>query len=152
MKIIRKLEAMIAIAVIGLIPLFFSAAALAGEKDASAKKVKKETKEAFEAIRDYSADRRDEAVKEVRQAMDELDANIDAMAARIQNKWSEMDLDAREQAMAAMKSMRRQRNDLAEWYGGMKHSSAGAWEEVKKGFVDSYETLKESFDKAADKF
>jgi len=36
----------------------------------------------------------------------------------------------------------------AEWYGGLKHSSAESWEQVKTGFVKSYEVLKESFAKA----
>jgi hypothetical protein len=37
-------------------------------------------------------------------------------------------------------------------YGGMKHSSAKAWEQVKKGFLDSYESLSKAFDKAVKSF
>ena len=59
---------------------------------------------------------------------------------------------ARQQARETMKDLQRKRNDLAEWYGGMKHSSAAAWEEVKKGFAESYDTLKQSFERAREKF
>jgi hypothetical protein len=34
----------------------------------------------------------------------------------------------------------------------MKHSSADAWDQVKKGFVDSYDALANAFDKAEDEF
>jgi hypothetical protein len=34
----------------------------------------------------------------------------------------------------------------------MKHSSANAWEHVKKGFLDSYEALSEAYDKAVKEF
>src|SRR5260221_336005 len=41
-----------------------------------------------------------------------------------------------------------QRDEAAEWYGGLKHSSAESWEQVKAGFVKSYEVLRQSFAKA----
>jgi hypothetical protein len=34
----------------------------------------------------------------------------------------------------------------------MRHSSAGAWEEVKKGFAESYDRLERAFKKAKRKF
>lgn len=39
-----------------------------------------------------------------------------------------------------------------EWYGGMKHSSAGAWNQMKKGFSDAYQSLYDSWKKATDEF
>ena len=41
---------------------------------------------------------------------------------------------------------------LAEWYGGLKHSSSNAWEDVKTGFLESYHQLQGAFDKAAQEF
>ena len=55
-------------------------------------------------------------------------------------------------ARATLDALRRQRNELAEWYGGLKHSSAESWEQVKAGFVKSYEVLRESFAKARKEF
>ena len=37
---------------------------------------------------------------------------------------------------------------LAEWYGGIKHSSDNAWDTVKQGFADAYRTLSESLAEA----
>src|SRR5882762_7446781 len=56
--------------------------------------------------------------------------------------------EAIKNAKAALDELRRERNEAAEWYGGLKHSSAESWEQVKTGFVKSYEVLKESFAKA----
>jgi hypothetical protein len=63
-----------------------------------------------------------------------------------------MDQAARKKTRATLNALRRQRNEAAEWYGGLKHSSAEAWEQVKAGFVQSYEVLKESFTKAGKEF
>jgi len=35
---------------------------------------------------------------------------------------------------------------------GLKHSSAEAWDQVKKGFVDSYDAPANAFDKAENEF
>jgi hypothetical protein len=74
------------------------------------------------------------------------------MDARIEKKWDKMDKSARKQAKASLNAMRRQRNDLAEWYGALKHSSADAWEQVTNGFVKSYQTLRDSFAGAKEEF
>jgi len=51
-----------------------------------------------------------------------------------------------------LKSLRKKRNELAEWYGGMQHSSAKAWEHVKRGFLKSYEALSKAYEKAVKEF
>jgi hypothetical protein len=49
-------------------------------------------------------------------------------------------------------ALRKQRNEVAEWYGGLKHSASNAWEDVKKGFLKSYQALRDTFDKAHSEF
>jgi hypothetical protein len=41
---------------------------------------------------------------------------------------------------------------VAEWFGAMRYSSENAWDNMKEGFLDSYQELKESLEKAADRF
>ncbi len=129
-------------------------AGIAGETDdkATLKKAQKEVAEAAQAIKNYSADQRDEAVKKVKSSLDALDASIDRLQASIDKKWDQMSQTSREKARATMKKLRKQRNQVAEWYGGMKHSSAGAWDQMKKGFSDAYESLHDSWKKAAAEF
>jgi hypothetical protein len=142
---------MVFIVVLSVVFLMFAGISFAAQKaggKTGQKEVSQEVKEAIEAIKNYSADQRDEAVKKVKVAMDRLDARIQGMEDRLDKKWDQMDQTGREKARSAMQSLRQKRTQLAEWYGAMQHSSANAWEDVKKGFLDSYESLSKAFDKA----
>src|SRR6266704_1396699 len=89
-----------------------------------------------------------EARKQAKAALDDVDARIRRMERKLDNEWDKMDKAARRNSRSTLNALRRERGELAEWYGGLKHSSAESWEQVKAGFVKSYETLKESFAKA----
>ena len=125
-----------------LIPASFAAEP---EGKTTAKDVTQKVKETGQTIKSYSFEQRDEAVRKAKAELDDLDARIERMDTQIEKKWDKMDKSARKQAKASLNAMRRQRNDLAEWYGALKHSSADAWEQVKTGFVKSYQTLRDSF-------
>ena len=115
---------------------------------ATAKDVSKKAGETGRAIKDYTVLQRDEALKQAKAALDDVDARIRRMERKLDSEWDKMDQVARRKSRAALNALRRERGELAEWYGGLKHSSAESWEQVKAGFVKSYEVLKESFAKA----
>lgn len=114
--------------------------------------VKKEMSEFIETVKGYSVGQKDEALKDIKVTMDALDVKIDTLENRLAQKWDKMDQESREQARKYMAELRRQRQELSEWYGGMKYSTLQAWEEVKKGFVDSYYRLGVAFEKAGSEF
>jgi chromosome segregation ATPase len=118
----------------------------------SANEVQSEVADAAEAIRDYTADRRDEAVQEVKEALQALDERIDRLESRIDEDWERMSQASRKQTRAAIKELRKQRSKVAEWYGGLKYSSAETWEHVKQGFSDAYQALSSAWDKAENEF
>ncbi|MFW6114756.1 MAG: hypothetical protein ACOC6E_00505 [Thermodesulfobacteriota bacterium] len=122
------------------------------EDETTSKQVSKEVKEALEAVKQYSAEQRDEALNKVGIAIENLDARIADLEKRMEQKWDSMDQAAREKARDTLKSMRQKRNNLAEWYGGMKHSSSQAWKHVKEGFLKSYDALLGAYDKAKQEF
>ena len=127
------------------------AAETSGNKT-TAKDVSRKVDEAGQAIKNYTVVQRDEAIKKAKAALDDLDVRIGRMERKLDNEWERMDQAARKKARAAQNALRRERNEAAEWYGGLKHSSAESWEQVKAGFVKSYEVLKESFTKAGKEF
>jgi hypothetical protein len=129
----------------------FSAEPTAGEMTGK-KEVGQEMREAAEAIKSYSAGQRDEAVKKGKTLLDDLDLRIERMKSKIGQNWDRMDASARKKATASLEAIQKQRVEVAEWYGSLKQSSAGAWEGVKKGFVESYQSLHDTFDQAAEKF
>ena len=123
----------------------------AGDKT-TAKDVSKKAGETGRAIKDYTVAQRDEAINNAKAALDDVDARIRRLERKLDNEWDKLDQATRKKARATLAALRRERNEVAEWYGGLKHSSAESWEQVKAGFVKSYEALRESFAKARKAF
>jgi len=118
----------------------------------TAKDLSRKAGETGRAMKDYTVAQRDEAIKQAKAALDDVDARIRRMERKLDNEWDKMDQAARRRSRAALNALRRERGELAEWYGGLKHSSAESWEQVKAGFVKSYEVLRQSFAKARKEF
>ncbi len=112
-------------------------------------KAQQEAGNTADSIEDYTAAQRDAAVKKAKAMSDDLDARIADLKTRIERKWDQMDQSARQKARKAMDELVKKRNEVAEWYGGLKHSSPRAWADVKEGFVKSYHALQDAFDKAS---
>lgn len=103
--------------------------------------VEKEWAEAMESIMSYSEGQRDEAVKKAESLPDSMDSRIDKMESQAESQWNDMSKEARMKRQEALQSLRRQRSELSEWYGGMKRGSKSARADVKKGFSDAYNAL-----------
>ena len=131
-------------------PLCVAADAPGGKTTAT--DVSKKAAETGRAIKDYTVAQRDEALTQAKAALDDVDARIRRMERKLDDEWDKMDQVARRKSRAALNALRRERGELAEWYGGLKHSSAESWEQVKAGFVKSYEVLRQSFAKARKEF
>ena len=124
----------------------------AAEPSGTTANISKKADEAGRAIKDYTVAQRDDAIKNAKAGLDDLDRRIGRMERKLDSEWEQMDQAARKKARATLDALRRDRNEAAEWLGGLKHSSAESWEQVKAGFVKSYEVLKESFAKARKQF
>ena len=145
----RKLMVLFLTAILwsGVAPAATTADEAAAEQDVS-----KKIEEAMAAIKHYSVAQKDDAMQKSKLALAELDKRIDKLERRMKKDWQKMDKAAREAAQATLKKLRKQRAELAKWYDEVARSSASAWEHVKKGFTDSYDTLRESIDKAQKEF
>lgn len=119
---------------------------------ATARDVEEETRELINTLRQYTANQREEAVEEASQALERLDEKINELEARIDNNWDTMTQQAREDAQANLNSLREQRSELAGWYERFRNSSAGAWDEMKKGFTDAYQVMSDSWVNARREF
>lgn len=103
---------------------------------------------AVDSLMDYSADQRDAAVVKAGETLEQMDEQLAVLERRTAEEWQEMSVEAREARTLGMRKLEEKRRELAEWYGGMKHSSVQAWGEVKEGFVDAYKTMAEAWDEA----
>ena len=131
-------------------PMSFAADNSSGKT--TGKDVSKNIDETAHAIKNYSAEQRDEALKNAKRVLDDADARIDQFESKVHRDWDKMNASARKQAQETMKMLRRQRQDLSQSYGELKRSSANAWDEVKDGFSKSYDALRDSFSKASKEF
>jgi len=61
-------------------------------------------------------------------------------------------INLEDQCVLLAKLGRKQRNQVAEWYGSMETSSAGAWDHMRKGFSDAYKVLEDAREKAENEF
>src|SRR5258706_16034462 len=124
-------------ALLAVSPLCAAADASAGKTTAT--DVSKKAGETGRALKDYTVAQRDEALKQAKAALDDADARIRRMERKLDNEWDKMDQAARRKSRAALNALRRERGELAEWYGGCKHSPPGSWGQVKGGVLQSYE-------------
>jgi uncharacterized phage infection (PIP) family protein YhgE len=124
----------------------------ANSAPATASDVQRELKETLQTIASYSAEQRVAAVAKAKEALAKTDERIDQLQQHIEQNWQSMNQEAREQSRESLKALQKQRTEIAEWYGGLKHSSANAWDEIKKGFANSYNELEKSLEKAREKF
>lgn len=113
------------------------------------KDVGKKVEDAGKTIGSYTIAERDQAIKSAQKALRDMDAQLNRMEKKVGAEWDKMDAAARNDAKATMKGLHRQRNETAAWLGKLQKSSAESWDEVKGGFVKSYESLKQSLAKAS---
>src|ERR1700704_7113581 len=107
-------------------PSSFSAEASGGKS--TAKDIAKKADDTGQAIKNYTVAQRDEAIKNAKAALDDADRRIDRMERKLDTEWERMDQATRKRARATLDALRRERNEAAEWYGGIKPSSAESWE------------------------
>ncbi len=136
---------------IAITTYLFSLHAFAADT-ATMQDVKQEMKQAASTIKNYSVAQRDEAVKIAKDTLNKLDVEIDRMENKLDNNSEKMSQMVRKKTRSTLQTLRRQRNEVAEWYGSMKHSSSDAWQEVKTGFLKSYNTLQEYFSRAENEY
>ena len=141
--------ALILIGILGVTPLSY------GETEngsTSIEEVKNEAQDFLKAIGSYTTDKRDEAVKKAKEGLAILDKRIYALEARIEKNWDKMNEASRKETHENLRALRKQRNQVAEWYGSMKTSSADAWDHIKNGFSDAYRSLEDAWEKSENEF
>lgn len=143
-KISRYACLLLLIASFGMVPL--SLAAPAKEKT-SLEDVKKETKDLIQTLKGYSVEQRDEAMQKIKVTLDDLDKRINVLEKKIDKDWEKMDKTARDKARVSLQELRKERTQVAEWYGSLKSSSVDAWEGMKKVFSEAYQGFNADWEK-----
>jgi len=133
---------------VSAVPAEVTSTEVAPDSEMSLDKINQETKELLNSLKTYSAGQRDEALAKTRQAMDGMGTRIEALQDKLDKNWDKMDQSAREKARNSLTALQRQRAQVAEWYGSLKSSSAGAWGHIRSGLSSAYSDLHEAWEKA----
>lgn len=110
--------------------------------------LQEKVEEAVQTIKSNSVVQRDQAVAKARAILEDFDARINALESRLNQEWAQMDKTAQQESASAMAVLRKQRDTAAEWYGGLKHGSSQAWEDVRAGFSKSVQDLDDAIREA----
>lgn len=139
--------------IIGLLGLTSSLSyAQSEDTDISIKEIRKETKELFNTIGNYTVDKKDETLKKAKESLNKLDERVDNLESNVDEKWDKMSDAVRMQTRENLRALRKQRNEVAQWYGNMQSSTADAWEYTKKGFSSAYKDLEKAWAKSEKEF
>lgn len=104
--------------------------------------VRDEIGDAFAAVGDYAAQERKQALASAREAMQQLDAEIDRRQEALRENWADLSAAARERGRATLRDLQQARYRIGERYGALEAGADSAWDDLKQGFVDAYGQLK----------
>ena len=107
-------------------------------------KVKKETKEAAQDMKDYAYAQKAEFVAKMQGQLDEINRDLDQLAAKIE-KSSEA---AQAEAKPKLQALRDQAGKLNQQLDDAKNATESTWDDVKAGFKKGYGELKDGFQTA----
>src|SRR5689334_25237051 len=114
----------------------------------SAKDVGQKAGETGEAIRDYTIEKKDEAVARAKQITADLDAKIKQLKAEAARQTGE----AKTKAQAQIKDLEAKRVKASRKANDLGRATKASWERAKEGFADAYRDLATAYDKAAAEF
>ena len=107
-------------------------------------KVKKETKEAAQEMNDYAYAQRTEFVTAMRSQLDQINRDLDQLAARIETASE----TAKAEAKPKIQALRYQVAALTKQTDAAKDATESTWGDVKAGFKQGYADLKDGFQEA----
>ena len=114
----------------------------------TSKDVSQKASETGQAIKDYTVEKKDEAVAHARKATAELEAKIKELEAQASRQTGE--IKARSQAQ--IKDLKAKRDKASQKAGELGRATKASWERAKEGFADAYRDLASAYDKAAAEF
>lgn len=123
-----------AIAVIGVIGLLAATAPLAQAQSAS--------------IRDYTVEKKDEAVAYAKKATADLEAKIKELEAQASKQTGEV----KAKSQAQIKDLKAKRAKASEKVTELSRATTASWDKAKEGFANAYRDLAVAYDKAVAEF
>jgi ElaB/YqjD/DUF883 family membrane-anchored ribosome-binding protein len=106
--------------------------------------VKTETKEAAQDMKDYTFAQKAEFVKQMQIQLDNLNRDLDQLAAKIESSSDAVKAEAKPKLQA----LRDQAAQLNKQLDEARNATESTWDSVKNGFQKAYEATKDGFNQA----
>ena len=116
--------------------------------DTTRSEVSRETREAWEAVRSYAHDRKQDLERRMETTLQKIDRDIDAWRARA----PDLSTEARTAYHEAAENLRRGREQVRSEFERLKAATSENWEAVKNSFQRALVELEGSLDRMAEKF
>lgn len=117
-------------------------------KKVTGDEVKKEVSEAVKITKDFTLQKRDEYLIDLKKKIDGMDTKI----AELETKAGKLKDDTKKKWNEKLARLKAQRKDLGTKYDEISKSSADAWQELKVGFNSAWKDMKKSYDQAVEEF
>ena len=135
------------IRLVALVPIVLLAAAPLSAQTTS-KDVGQKASETGEAIRDYTVEKKNEAVAQAKKLTADLDAKIKELEAQASKQTGE----AKAKAEAQLRDLKAKRAAASRKASDLGKATKASWERAKEGFADAYRDLATAYEKAAAEF
>jgi hypothetical protein len=135
----------------GIIAILVLAVALhqsPGHAQTTAKDVEKKTGEAWDTVKSYSVEKKNDAVAYGKKLVRESNNQIKGL----EKKAAQASGDAKARYNREIKDLKTKSKNASKKLDEMGKASGAAWDNAKNGFADAYRDLSQSFEKAAAQF
>ena len=139
---LRSIVALVLMSSAACLPPPASAAEQTTGSDVAAK-----ADDAWQTLKNYSVDKKNEAVAYGKQLLKDTDAKID----QLQAKAASASGDAKRTYERQIDELKVVRGKTAAKLEQMEKATGAAWNEAKRGFADAYRDLERAYDRAVGK-
>jgi Spy/CpxP family protein refolding chaperone len=128
--------------------VLLAASALPVPAQTTSKDVAQKASETGEAIKDYTIEKKNEAVAQAKKLTADLDAKIKDLEAEASKQTGE----AKTKAQAQLRDLKAKRAAASRKASDLGKATKASWERAKEGFADAYRDLATAYEKAAAEF
>ena len=114
----------------------------------TSKDVSQKASETGQAIKDYTVEKKDEAVAHAKKITADLEARIKELEAQASKQTGEI----KAKSQAQIKDLKAKRTKASQKVTELSRATKASWERAKEGFADAYRDLASAYDRAAAEF
>jgi small-conductance mechanosensitive channel len=114
----------------------------------ASKDVSQKASETGQAIKDYTVEKKDEAVAHAKKITADLDAKIKDLEAQAAKQTGEL----KAKSQAQIKDLKAKRAKASQKVAELSRATKASWDRAKEGFADAYRDLASAYDRAVAEF